>query len=203
MSAGGKQKKLEYETTWQYETGIYHRFTEGIDNRFVVYYTDITDYVTINRTDAIHNSTWSGWNIDTVRFWGIEYEFNISFKKMTAFGNYTYVDNEVKEDDPTKLVDFLVELPPKHKINLSLRYHLSGSVQLSWDQRYVGKRYSEAGYTLSEYTTSDIGVQYSFYKNKAKLNAYINNLFGENYEQTYGYPMKRQIYGLTFKYTFF
>ncbi|MBU3949046.1 MAG: outer membrane beta-barrel protein [Proteobacteria bacterium] len=204
MSAGGKQSKLEYETTWQYETGIYHRFAEGIDNRFIIYYSDITDYVTIDRADLLHNiTTSSGWNVDTVRFWGIEYEFNIAYKKLTAFGNYTYIDNEVIEDDPAKTESFMVELPPKHKINLGFRYRLSDSLQFTCDQRYVGRRYSEAGRTLSEYITSDVGLQYSFYKNKAKLNAFINNLFGENYEQTYGYPMSRQMFGLTFKYTFF
>lgn len=204
MRAGGKQSKLEYETVWQYETGIYHRFAKGIDNRFAVYLSDISDYVTIDRTDPLHNkATNIGWNIDTVRFWGIEYEFNATIKKLTVFGNYVYIASTFKEDDPTKLVGFLVELPPKHKINLSLRYSLTDSLLLSWDQRYVGRRRSEAGLILDEFTTSDVGLEYSFYQKKAKINAYVNNIFGTNYELTYGYPMMRQVYGVTLKFTFF
>jgi len=203
MVSGGQQSKLEYETVWQYEAGIYHRFTKGIDNRFAIYLSDISDYVTIDRKDLLHGQTKNiGWNIDKVTIWGIEYEFNATIKKLNVFGNYSYTETSYEEDDPDKDPGFLVELPPKHKINLSLRYSLTDSLLLLWDQRYVSERKSETGSTLDDFTTSDVGVQYTFYNKKANINVYINNLFGTDYELTYGYPMMRQVYGVTLKLSF-
>ena len=200
----GYQSKLEYETSWLYEAGIYHRFMEGFDNRFVVYFTDISDYLAIDRADPVHNgNTRSGWNIDTIQRWGVEYELNAKIGDLTVFGNYTYSENTVKENDARKLTSFWVDLPAKHKANLSFRYSLTDSVMITWDQRYVGQRKSEAGLTISEYTTSDLGAQISFFENKASFTVYISNLFGENYELVHGYPMPRQVVGTTLKWTFF
>ena len=200
----GYQNEVEYETSWQYETGIYHRFAEIFDNRFVLYYTEISDYLAIDRADPEHNDNQrSGWNLDEIRRWGIEYEFNATIKDLTIYGNYTYIASRVKEDDPRKLTLFWVDLPPKHKAGISLRYAVSDSVMLTWDQRYVGKRLSEGGLTLDPYTRSDLGAQYSFLQNKAKLIVYVNNLLGTNYEEVYGYPMPRQVIGVTVKYTLF
>ncbi len=194
---------MDFEKAWQYEAGINHRFGDNFDNRLIAYYSHIHDYLVIDRKNEIsHPTDYWGWNINTVIFWGIEYEFNATIKQLGIFGNYTYKTNEVKEDDPDKLAGFWVELPPKHTINLSFRYSFTDSILLTWDQRYLSRRKSELGYTLDGYTTSDVGVQYSFHHNKTRLLVYANNLFGKNYEQVYGYPMPRQTFGAQLKYTF-
>ena len=201
IALGGQQAYLDFEKTWQYETGIFHRIGSNFDNRLVGYYTYIHDYLLIDRQSTTHG--YYGWNLDNVIFWGIEYEFNATIKQLSIFGNYTYKANDVEEDDPQKLQGFWINLPPRHSVKLSFRYPLSDSVLLSWDQRYSDHRRSENGYSLGTYTTSDMGLQYSFYHNKAKLITYVGNLFGENYEEVYGYPMARQTFGATLKYTFF
>ena len=171
------------------------------DNRLVTYYTHIHDYLLIDRVSTTHG--YQGWNLDKVIFWGIEYEFNAKIKQLSIFGNYTYKANDVEEDDPEQVQGFWIQLPPKHSIKLSLRYPIGDSILLTWDQRYTGSRKSENGLHLDSYPTSDLGVQYSFYQNKAKFLAYVANIFGENYEEVYGYPMPRQTFGVQLKYSFF
>ena len=67
----------------------------------------------------------------------------------------------------------------------------------------MSRRRSESGIVLDEFTTSDAGFQLSFMENKAKLNLYVGNLFGTNYQEIYGQPMPRQTVGMTLKYRFF
>lgn len=193
------QQKLEYESSWHYDLGVYHRIGESFDTRLVVYYSDVSDYVALDRPSA-YNPTAYAYNIDSVGFYGFEGEFDARFKKLNIFGNYTYIDNHV--DDTGLPITFWVDMPPKHKVNLGLRYNFRSDLMFTGDIRYVGKRKSEGGFDLDSFIVTDIGLQYSFLSNKAKFQIYINNLFGEEYQEVYGYPMPEQTFGASLKYSF-
>jgi len=98
----------------------------------------------------------------------------------------------VKNDRPDAI---LLDLPPKHKANIGIRYRMADNMLITSDLRMVGQRKSEAGYTLSGYTTCDVGIEYSFPKN-IKVMLYGNNIFGESYQEIYGYPMPDQTVGV-------
>ncbi len=199
MRTGALQQKLEYESSWHYDTGVYHRIRENIDVRFVVYYSDVSDYVALDRPSA-YNPNAFAYNIDSVGFYGMEFEFDARFDTINIFGNYTYLENKVDETD---LPDsFWVDVPPKHKANLGVRYDLMKDLMATCDMRYVGVRKSEGGYDMDSYFITDVGMQYTFLSDKAKLLVYVNNLFGENYQEVYGYPMPKQTIGAQIKYTF-
>ncbi len=199
MRTGALQQKLEYESSWHYDTGVYHRIKDNIDVRFVLYYSDVSDYVVLDRPSAYNPNAYA-YNIDNVSFYGVECEFDARFKNYNIFGNYTYIDNRV--DESGLPVTFWVDVPPKHKGNLGVRYHLKADLMLTGDMRYVGERKSEGGFDMDSYIITDVGLQYTFLSDKAKLLIYVNNLFGENYQEVYGYPMPKQTIGTQIKYTF-
>ncbi|MDY6853272.1 MAG: TonB-dependent receptor [Thermodesulfobacteriota bacterium] len=201
MRQGALTQHLDYEMSWHYDVGIYHRIGENFDTRFVVYYTDVSDYIALDRDKYYVDDKEKpyAYNVDSAQFYGLELEFNSTlFDKLGLFGNYTYLENEVDETDLP--ITFWVDIPPRHKGNLGLRYWLKGNILLTCDVRYVGKRKSEDGYTLDDFMITDIGIQYTCLENKAKLLGYVNNVFGENYLEVYGYPMPRQIFGFQLKY---
>lgn len=199
MRTGMLQQKLEYESSWHYDTGIYHRIGENIDTRFVVYYSDVSDYIALDRSSAYNSGSYA-YNIDNVSFYGVECEFDARLDKLNIFGNYTFIDNHVEETGLP--IVFWVDVPPKHKVNLGVRYQFRPDLMLTGDTRYVGKRKSEGGFDMESYIVTDVGLQYTFLSDKAKFLMYINNLFGEDYQEVYGYPMPKQTVGAQIKYTF-
>ena len=203
MCQAALTQRIEYETSWLYDAGIYHRLGKNFDTRFVVYYTDVSDYIALDNDKYNVGGTERpyAYNVDSVQFYGVEFEFSSTFDNLTIFGNYTYMDNKVDETGGLPIT-FWTDLPPKHKANLGLRYHLRDNILLTCDERYVGERKSERGHTIDGFMTTDIGIQYTFLKNKAKLFGYVNNIFGKSYEEVYGYPMPRQTFGVQMKYTF-
>lgn len=123
------------------------------------------------------------------------------FDKLGFFGNYTYQESKVDEPDDKPSVFWLDDLPPKHKINIGLRYKLFENTLLTCDTRYVGEKKGESGDSIDAFTTTDIGVQQTILK-KTKLLVYVNNVFGESYQEVYGYPRPRQTFGVQIKHTF-
>lgn len=191
---------MEYESSWHYDVGVYHRIGENFDTRFVVYYSDVSDYVALDRA-GIYTATNYAYNIDSVGFYGLECEFDARFNKFNIFGNYTFIDNHVADTGGLPVV-FWVSLPPKNKANLGIRYNFRPDLVLTSDVRYVGTRKSEGGFEMGSYIVTDIGFQYSFLSNKARFQMYINNIFGGNYQEVYGYPMPGQTFGTSIKYSF-
>ena len=185
-----------------YDTGLFHRINNNFDTRWSLYYIAIDNYIVANSSDSQHASSSYGYNIDEVAFYGFEAEFNVTCSKnLTLFGNYTYRKTNYDQEDI--LADaILLELSPEHKANLSIRYRLSETLLTTSDIRYMGERKTEGDfYTLDDFITVDIGVEWKLLKN-ITLHGYVNNLFGENYQEIYGYPMPDQTYGVNLKMTF-
>ncbi len=180
--------------------GFYHKLTNRTDTRLSVYYIDITDYEVVDSAGLYYSSHYA-YNLDSMKFYGIEWEFNTTlFDKLNLFGNYSF--REMDKDKTDLPVVFWLNLPPKHKANLSLRYTLFKDTLLTFDCRYVGRRESEGSYTMDEYFVSDVGIEHTFLDD-IKILFYANNILGENYEELYGYPMPDQVLGMQVKMSFF
>ena len=193
---------METETSMHYDMGLFQRITENFDTRVALYCIDIDNYIVGNSSDSYHTASSYAYNLDEILFYGVELEFNsVWFDRLTVFGNYTYRETEYDEDDV--LADAqLLEIAPKHKANLGLRFKLFEKTMVTSDIRYVGKRESEGDvYTLEAFTTTDIGIQQELFEN-ASLRCYVNNVFGENYQEVYGYPMPDQVFGGSLKIVF-
>ncbi|SDU46536.1 TonB dependent receptor [Desulfobacula phenolica] len=185
-----------------YDTGLFHKLNEKIDTRLSIYYIAIDNYIVANSGDSHHASSSYGYNVDKIAFYGFEAEFNAALsKKVTLFGNYTF--RQINYDQEDILADaILLELSPEHKANLSIRYKMFENTRLTSDIRYVGERKTEGNvYNLDDFITVDVGIEQTLFK-KIALRAYISNLFGEKYQEVYGYPLPEQTFGIRVKVTF-
>lgn len=183
-----------------YDMGIYHRVAKNIDARLAFYYTDISNYLVFDSPSSYYSGYYA-YSLDSVNFYGVELEFNSTlFNKLGLFGNYTY--RGMNRDETDLPVVFWLNLPPKHKFNIGLRYRLLKDTLLTCDLRYVGERKAQGGFSMNDFLTTDLGIEQTLFK-KAKILFYANNLFGENYEEVYGYPMPDQTHGVQVKLTFF
>jgi len=186
-----------------YDTGLFHRITKNFDTRLSLYYITVDNYIVANSGDSHHASSSYGYNIDEVSFYGFEAEFNSTwFEKLIMFGNYTYRKTDYDKEEV--LADaILLELAPEHKANLSIRYRLFEKTLLTSDIRYTGERKTEGDiYKLDDFIIVDAGIEQQIFK-KVTVRAYAGNIFGEEYQEVYGYPMPEHIFGVNVKMIFF
>ena len=186
-----------------YDAGVFHRFTANIDTRVSIYCIVVDNYIVANSADIYHAENSYGYNMDEVRFSGVEAEFNaMVFERLSLFGNYTFRETDYDKDDI--LADaVLLQLAPKHKANLSARYKWLDNTLLTADIRYMGERKTEGDvYTLDAFTLVDVGVEQRLGANTT-IHAYAGNIFGESYEEVYGFPMPKHTFGINIKMTFF
>jgi outer membrane receptor protein involved in Fe transport len=205
---------LETEKSMHYSSGIYHKVTKKTDVRLSGYYNRIHDYAVLDRGRGIFESKYA-YNIDRVNIYGVELELTQGLIwGIGGFANYTYQEWNMENDIDVE--PFLLNVLPKHKLNIGLRYQATEDLIFLGDLGYRSSRerkFSQASLAsgvvydvdpgpLDSYTVFDLGVEYSFYKKKGKLTIYCENVFGTNYEETYGFYMPRQNWGLSLSYTF-
>ncbi len=130
-----------------------------------------------------------------MKFYGAEAEFNWApVEKFTLFGNYSYLKNAYSRETNLPYA-ILLELPPRNKGKLSLRYSLPADMKLLSDLKFIGKRGTEGNYILNRYALVDISLEKNVAK-KMTVGFFVNNLFGMDYEQVYGYPAQGRTYGV-------
>jgi outer membrane receptor protein involved in Fe transport len=186
-----------------YDLGLFHRFAGNFVTRLNFYYIDVDNYIVANSGDVYHSASSYGFNMNRIAYYGAELELDTTwFEKLTVFGNYTYRETSYDKED--LLADaVLLTLAPKHKANLGVRYRLFPNTLLTSDIRYMGKRESEGNvYTLDGFSTMDVSIDHELSENMT-LRVYGSNIFGESYQEVYGYPMPEGTYGINLKVSFF
>ena len=162
----------------------------------------VRNFIVANSGDSFHNASSYGYNLDNMAYYGAEFEFNtVLFEKLTLFGNYTFRKSDY---DPDKLLAdaILLELAPKHKANLGIRYSLFNGTMITSDIRFVGNRKTEGNVmNLGSFTTVDLGFQHAFSENIV-LRVYGANILDKDYQEVYGFPMPGFTYGANLKMTF-
>jgi len=185
---------------------------EKLETRVNFYYIDVSNYIVANAADTFHAESTYGFNMNEIIFYGVEMEFNSVWSdKLTFFGNYTYRKTDYDEEElyfknasgaDLDVSPILLEIAPEHKANLGLRYRIWDKTLLTSDIRYVGKRESEGNvYTLDDFITVDVGMEYEFREN-LKAHFFVGNVLGEEYQEIYGYPMPGRVYGVSMKASF-
>lgn len=174
----------------------------NMDTKLVFYYIDVKNYIVANSSDSFHNATTYGYNLDNISFYGTELEFNaVVSDKLTLFGNYTYRETDY---DPSKILAeaILLNITPKHKANLGIRYSLFDNTLITSDIRFIGERKTEGNImNLDSFTTVDLGFQQIYSKNIV-LRVYAANILGEDYQEVYGFPMPGLTYGVNLRMEF-
>jgi outer membrane receptor protein involved in Fe transport len=130
-----------------------------------------------------------------MRFYGAEFEFNWKASdKLVLFGNYSFLKNDYSKEANLPYSE-LLGLPPRNKGEISARYSLPLRTRVAFDLKAIGERKTEGGFGLGGYAIGDI----SFEKNLANgmtAGFFINNLFGMDYQQVYGFPAPGRTFGV-------
>ncbi len=194
--------EIQNETSWHYDVGIHHHPMKNTDTKLAFYYIDVSNYIVANSSDSFHNASSYGYNIDEMIFYGTEFEFNtVLTEKLTLFGNYSYRKTDY---DPAKLLAeaILLNISPKHKANLGIRYSLFDSTLITSDIRYVGERKTEGNImNLGAFTTVDLAVQHAYSENMV-MRIYATNILDKDYQEVYGFPMPGVSFGVNLRLTF-
>jgi outer membrane receptor protein involved in Fe transport len=206
--------RLAVEKSMHYSYGIYQKITDKTDVRLSGYYHNIHDYAVVDRGRGIFENKFM-FNLDRVNVYGVEIELTQNFiYGIGGFANYTY--QGWNKEDLQGVQPFLLKVIPKHKFNIGLRYQATEELMLLGDLRYKSTRQRKFSqdhlatgvvFDVSpgpqpSYAVFDLGAEYSFHKNKGKLTAYMDNVFGTNYQETFGFPMPRQNWGLRLSYAY-
>lgn len=176
------------------------------------YYYNVDHYIMLR-----FNSTWRGvYNIDKARIYGASLDSMMVFTDwLSGRASVTYQKSKKKGDiyDTAGLSDEIDYLPD-WKATGGLEFSLPKQSALSISFRYVGKRNAIYAYTsgwpaeeffkyveLDSYFTADINFKVPVNKN-TELSCYIENLFDEDYEEQFGYPISGFVVGAALKVSF-
>jgi outer membrane receptor for ferrienterochelin and colicins len=161
-------------------------------------YIKTNNYFVTNTASIYFNGSYA-YQLDFMKYYGTEFEFNWKpSEKFTLFGNYSHLKNSYRGAIATLPPVILLELPPRDKGKLSLRYDMPLKTRLVADFKAIGRRGTEDGFTLGGYAITDVSLERPLV-NKMVLGFFVNNLFGKNYQQVYGYPAPDRSFGIRLK----
>jgi iron complex outermembrane receptor protein len=198
------RKSLSAEDATQVEIEISHRFKDGGKIGLRPYYYEVDDYI---RTIFGYRPSRVVYNIDKTRFHGVEVEGEYRlYENLHIFGNYTYQttkkDGDILDTNEVSS-DKLVELP-EHKANLGLSYRAKNGAILDLTARYRGDRQDLGTWIrnwgkkdatpvdVDDFVTVDLNFSYPIFNGErasGTIRLGVENLFDEDYEEVYGFPM--------------
>lgn len=171
---------LDTETSDNYEIGVTQLLPYGIMADLALFQNDVENY--IQKVDDVYE------NNDEYRFKGAELFLSKQFSKAGVSLGYSYMDAENKSEDAT-FED--LEYRPVHKFTLEGNYAFdfglivyAGLMHLT-DQVYDGD--TDQG-ELGDITLVDLKIEQRIYKELCSLYVGVDNLFDEEYEESYGFP---------------
>jgi outer membrane receptor protein involved in Fe transport len=182
------------ETSLGYDAGVYRKIGKKFDARVTGNYINTSNYFVTNTASIYYTGSFT-YQMKSMKFYGAEAEFNWApMEKLTLFGNYSYLKNSYSKEANLPYA-VLLELPPRNKGKLSIRYSLPAKARLLSDIKFVGRRGTEGGYVLDRYALVDVSLEKSIAR-KMTVSAFMNNASGMDYQQVYGYPSPGRIFGI-------
>jgi outer membrane receptor protein involved in Fe transport len=186
-----------------------HDFSKSDFIRFSTYYYSVDDYI-LFRFDP----NWRGvYNIDKAELYGASLDVKATLTHwLSGTGSVTWQQSKKKGDiyDTAGLSDEIDYLPD-WKASAGLEFKLPYQAIFNVTLRYVGERQTIYAYSsgypaqqhfklveLDPYITADINLKVPVSKH-VQLGCYVENIFDEEYEEQFGYPMPGVIIGATLK----
>ena len=192
-------RPLSPETSVTYDAGVYRKLTKTLDVRFSGNYIDTSNYWVADTSSVYYTVSSYTYTLKSLKFYGFEGEFNWTpTDKLVLFGNYSFLGRRYTAD-PTLPYAELLNLSPKNKGNLSARYSLPLKTRVSFDLRAFGERRSEGEHNvMGRYAVGDISFE-KILPNGMTAGVFVNNLFGMDYQQVFGYPAPGRTFGISLK----
>ncbi len=198
------RRTLAPEDALIYDLEVNQKIKNLHDLTLRLYYYNVEDYI---RTIFGYKPSRVVYNIDDVKLSGVEFGsvLNLPYR-FSALANYTYQKTKKSGDIldlSNSLSKELTELP-RHQANVGLQYKSASDAVLKGVLRYVGEKdiitgnLTQAGASqlqhIDGFTTIGFSAEYPIARNKkneitSRLKIGIENLTGENYEESYGFPM--------------
>ncbi len=186
--------ELDAEVTWHYEAGIEQDLQAETMVSLTGFYIDIEDFIEVPDGDSQLQ------NFDEYEFYGVEVAAeNRYFERLLLRASYSYMHTEDKGSDSER--DEL-QNRPEHKTTLEATYQLPWGLSAYGSARYVTNShyYNKKDWTdqqrLPEYVLVDFKINKSAANGALDLYIGIDNLFDEDYEQSYAFPQAgRTFYG--------
>lgn len=175
---------LDPETSLGFDVGIDQEIGDRGLFRFTFYRTEVDDAINFDL------ASFTPQNIGRVESIGIETELNYQvFDQVFAFANYTWNRPEIKDGPNSADNGNSVPFTSADSFNLGVAYEPGDGVYMALLLNAISDVFVDRGNLeeLDSYTTVDFKVRLPF-SNSWALNASINNIFDEQFEEFPGFP---------------
>lgn len=174
---------------------------------YLHYISDYLNHVFAAFSPAQYGRLNNVYNLNNVKVYGIEVELLRSFSHtINGYLNYVWQGYHTSAlPFGTAETFFLSESLPKHKITFSLKYRLLEDTLLMLNGRWMYARKSMEGVTVPAFTTVNLGAEHTFRlrdRSNVTVSAFVDNIFDEDYEERFGYPMPGITVGGTIRFGF-
>ena len=176
-------KDLKPEKGISYDLGVEHKFSKDLSVTITYFQNDVEDL--ISWVETIPGTRWDVQNIGKTRLQGVETELKRTLTERLSFSvNYTYLKAE-NRDTGKKL-----PYRPENRVGSLLSYAHPSGFKVQVEGEYNGVSYANVDNTekVDKYFLLSLVVSKKL-SPKVELFAKGENLLGEEYEITNGYPM--------------
>lgn len=197
LYGNGGDEELTAEVTLHYEAGVEQQLPGATTLSLTGYLIDAEDFIEKDADGENHN-------YDEYRFRGFDLVAeNRAVENLVVSAAYSYLDSEDRSADSQR--DEL-QYRPRDKFTLEGRYAFSCGLSAQASLLYVAHQffYDDDGddtntlkkQRLDGYTVVNVKLSQSLFSEALDLYVGAENLFDENYEQSYGFPRPgRTVYG--------
>lgn len=194
---------LRQETAYHYQLGVEQKLPWNSVLRLEGFRSDLHDFIAINQNEIPARNE----NFSLYRFTGLETEVETHFLPRLALkGSYTFLRSE----DLSGVGRDEVQYTPRDKVSLVGRYDFDFGLTPFVSLIYVANSYvytkqqipTVSKERMGDYTVVNLKLTQRLYNDRLQLYFGVDNLFNEEYEQSYGIPRPGMfIYG-GFEYHF-
>lgn len=183
--ADAGNQDLDTETSDNYEFGVSRLLPYGIMADFAVFQNNVKDDIQKAEQPSGEDRYE---NYDEYRLKGVELFLSKKFSKAGAGLGYAYMDTGKTSEDA--VVDDQ-ECRPVHKFTLEGNYAFDFGLIAYAGLMYLTDKVSDGDDDpgeLGDITLVDLKIEQRIYKQICSFYLGVNNLFDEDYEESYGFP---------------
>jgi outer membrane cobalamin receptor len=183
---GRGNPELEPEKTNNFELALQHDLLDGRSTvEFLLYRVDAKDFIERGLSGVAEN-------FEELRFQGVELNGTYtSGENLRLRMAYTYLDSENRGENAETNA---VQNRPEHKLSLRADYDFATGTRFYGAYMYVAdalalSRSAPVETTeVGDYNVFDLGVSQSLFNDRVRLIGRVENLFDENYQESFGFP---------------
>jgi outer membrane cobalamin receptor len=180
---------LHQETAYHYQLGVEQKLPWNSLLRLEGFRSDLHDFIAINQNEVPARNE----NFSLYRFTGFETKLETHFlPRLSLKGSYTYLHSE----DLSGVGRDEVQYTPRDKLSLVGRYDFDFGLTPFVSLIYVANSYvytkqqiaTVSKARMNDYAVVNLKLTQRLYNDRLQFYVGVDNLFNEDYEQSYGIP---------------